>query len=217
MIQINENSGVQARFAYAWDFAKNPPLDCTNPHFRNRYASLAATLGEVRKACSFADIVYCQTLVIEGYSYFLKSYVMDAKGERMELSTFPVTYSTNVQTFGSELTYKTRQQAQADWGIVGEEDDDGESAAQPVRGHDRPKGGQPSAKPQSDRLSAVRALYKQALASGVKAEGIESWSIAELGTDLSGLGNLDDGALKSLSDYLNGRIADMQALRGEAA
>lgn len=220
MIEINENSGIEARYAHAWEFASNPPLDCSNPHFKNRYASLAATLNEVRKACRMSDIVYIQQLVKEGEELVLKSCVMDAKGGRMELSTFPVTNVPNPQNFGSELTYKKRQQAQTDWGIVGEEDDDGEAAVAPLRGAQRPVKAKPAQTPstsQNDRLSAVRGLYKKALAAGVKTEGIESWTIANLGTDLNGLGSLGDDGLNALAAYLGARIADMDALKGEAA
>ena len=215
-----ETMSIQARFLKAWRWAKNPALDCSNPHFKNRYASLAGTLAEVRNACTFSDIAYIQALVKEGDEYFLKSCVMDENGERMELSVFPVTNVPNPQNFGSELTYKKRQQAQADWGIVGEEDDDGEAAAAPYSAPQRPakaKADKAPAPKQNDRLSAVRGLYKKALAAGVKVEGIESWTVANLGTDLNGLGSLGDEGLNALAAYLGGRISDMEALKGEAA
>ena len=131
-----EGKTVQQRFVDAWGSVENPPLDCVNPHFKNRYASLKATLGEVRKACAPNGLAYVQSLVEADGGYSLASYVTDGS-DNLPLSTFPMSIPPNPQAFGSELTYKKRQQAQADWGIVGEEDDDGEAgakAAGPVTG-----------------------------------------------------------------------------------
>lgn len=215
MIEMKE--GIAAKFARAWSFAENPPLDSDNPHFRNRYASLSATLNEVRRACRMSDIVYMQTLVADGDGFLLKSYVMDENGERLELSTFPVSNVPNPQNFGSDLTYKKRQQAQADWGIAGEYDDDGEAAAAPT-GRKGGQARQPAeAKPKDGRLDGIRGLYKQALKAGVKQEGVESWMVANMGCGLDGMDTLADEKLKAVEMYLRGRIADMEAVKADAA
>lgn len=217
MIEKDNLGTIQAKYVYAWRFVDNPPLDCVNPHFKNRYASLAATLSEVRKGCSMADIAYVQKLVADGDACYLKSFVMDGEGNILELSSFPVTNVPNPQAFGSEMTYKKRQQAQADWGIVGEEDDDANAAAEP---YTAPKGqGKPKAakEPKNDRLAAVRALYKGALEAGITVEGIDSWLTSRFSCTASGMAGLDDAALKAVEEYLKGRIADMETLRAEAA
>lgn len=121
--------GIAEAFLNAWQACENPPLDGVNPHFGNKYATLKATLGEIRSACKAHGIAYRQRLVIDqdgGTS--IVSDVMNEKGEVMEMSVFPVPKNTNPQAFGSAMTYVKRQQAQADWGIVGEEDDDANSA-----------------------------------------------------------------------------------------
>lgn len=118
-----------AAFQAAWAECENPPLDCTNTHFKNRYASLSATLGSVRAACRDHGLRYQQTLCRAEAGLELRSSVVAADGEALELSVLPVNEVPNPQTFGSELTYKKRQQAQLDWGIAGEEDDDGEAGA----------------------------------------------------------------------------------------
>ena len=121
--------GIYTRYIKAWSAVRNPDLDGTNPHFKNRYATLRATLGAVRDACESVGLAYQQLLTAcDDGSYVLCSSVMDADGDFMPLSEFPVETPPNAQAFGSEMTYKKRQQAQADWGIVGEEDDDGEAA-----------------------------------------------------------------------------------------
>ena len=134
-----EGKTVQQRYVSAWSEIENPPLDGVNPHFRNRYATLKATLEAVRKACKDNGMAYVQKLVrTEDGGRALRSSLLTDAGEVMELSDFPVEAPPNPQSFGSNLTYAKRQQAQADWGIVGEEDDDGEAAAkaskQPPKG-----------------------------------------------------------------------------------
>ena len=118
------------RYVEAWNAVENPPLDKINPHFKNKYASLAATLDAIRKACKPLGIAYRQSLVRleDGRRAFRSAVITDA-GEVMELSEFPVETPPNPQSFGSNLTYAKRQQAQADWGIVGDEDDDAEAAS----------------------------------------------------------------------------------------
>lgn len=123
--------GIEAKFCAAWKAIENPAKDETNPHFKNRYASLSATLEAVRKACDGAGIVYVQSLRRCGEELLLESAVMDSDGSRMELSQFPVTPLTNPQQFGSCVTYMKRYQAQADWGMAAE-DDDGNAASGPV-------------------------------------------------------------------------------------
>ena len=205
-----ETKTIWGRLIEARKSIKNPPLDCINPHFKNRYASLAATLEEVNKVCRWEGIAYIQSLVKCEYGYELASRVVDQDGNSVELSTFPVTASQNAQAFGSELTYKKRQQAQADWGIVGEEDDDAEAAVAPAASKANAKA--------PDRLSAVRAAYSDALAHGIKREGIEAWLVANAGCELASIASMDDGQLAAFCKYLNDRVADIEALsKGQAA
>ena len=125
--------GIKAKFVAAWTACDNPELDSENPHFRNKYASLKATLKSVREACKPQGIAYIQKLThtqvdSEGdpTSRELVSYVTDGS-EIFELSRFPVACPANPQSFASNLTYAKRHQAQADWGITGEPDNDGET------------------------------------------------------------------------------------------
>lgn len=123
-----EGKSIRALYVAAWNDCENPALDGVNPHFQNRYATLASTLEKVREACKKHGIAYVQALQApskEGEGWALHSWVANGT-DMMFLSVFPVSTDGNAQQFGSEMTYRKRQQAQADWGIVGEEDDDGE-------------------------------------------------------------------------------------------
>lgn len=141
-----EAKTIEARFVEAWGNIDNPDLDSVNPHFKNKYASLKETQRVVREACKPLGLMYQQRLrQCEDGHYRLYSFVRDADGGEIELSTFPVENVPNSQAFGSEMTYKKRQQAQADWGIVGEEDEDGEAitASQNERAAGTPRRAKP--------------------------------------------------------------------------
>lgn len=121
---------AMALFVAAWAECQNPVLDCVNPRFGNRYASLRSTLAAVRAACRPHGIAYTQSLDrFEGGRELVSRVLVPGCGP-MELSRFPVEWSPNPQAFGSAVTYAKRQQAQLDWGITGEEDDDAEGAGQ---------------------------------------------------------------------------------------
>ena len=180
---MTDDKTLPQRFTEAWASIENPELDGTNPRFNNRYATLKSTLAVVRAACKPAGIMYLQTLRHEDDAFVLRSAVMDAKGDLMTLSEFPVENVPNSQAFGSEMTYKKRQQAQADWGITGEEDEDGEAitAAQTGKaGKDskkakstrqRSSGG--SSQPSANKWEKLTALKAEALQLGITEEGMK--------------------------------------------
>lgn len=156
-------SEFQDALAAAWAECDNPELDSVNPHFKNRFASLAATLRPIRRACAAHGLAYIQRVVpCEGGREIASAVV--GHGESMELSRFPVGFGGNPQQTGSALTYAKRQLAQLDWGIVGEEDDDAEAAcaqpAQPSQQAAAPAPRQASAATDAERLTrAKRRLF----------------------------------------------------------
>ena len=170
--------GIKGLYVKAWAAIENPELDSVNPHFKNRYASLKATLKAVRDACAPLGMAYQQLLEQRGEGFVLRSRVVTA-GEEMDLSEYPVDSPPNPQSFGSGLTYKKRQQAQADWGIVGDDDDDGEAAA----GYQKPKA------PKADAdLERARGRLKAALRAycgkrGGSPEGLWKGIVAKANSD----------------------------------
>lgn len=180
----------EQRFVAAWNNIENPELDSENPAFKRngvptKYASLAACLRSVRKACNPQSVMYLQRLVREGDEYGLKSFVVGA-GETMQISEFPVTVPPNPQDFGRILTYTKRQQVQADWGIVGEEDDDGNAAAEAAGDRGRPKppsgrkprSGAPSKPPAEDATKAAKARLWAACKAYAEKTGSDADSIS---------------------------------------
>lgn len=122
---------IEARFAAAWADCENPTIDSANPHFRTRFASLKATFGVIRAACAKHGLAYRQTIQAPTGDTppILISSLVDADGNTMPLGALIVDRPANPQVFGANLTYAKRQLAQVDWGITGEPDDDGRTAA----------------------------------------------------------------------------------------
>lgn len=217
-----EAKNIQAKFVEAWGSIKNPDLDSVNPHFKNRYASLKETQRVIREACKPNGLMYQQKLLqCEDGQYRLYSYIMDADGSTIELSTFPVEAVPNSQAFGSEMTYKKRQQAQADWGIVGEEDEDGEAAAAHQQGSttkntSKQKTTQPkpsgAAQQQAGRYDKLKQLKAQALELGITEEGMQG----ALGNILQGkaLKDATDTELRVCEGAIASLIGDKRELLG---
>lgn len=155
---MSENPSLQERYAAAWCDVKQPDLDGANPHYKSRYATLAAVQGCIRKACAKHGIAYAQRVKLENGEAVLVSEVVGA-GDALHLSDYPVQFVPNPQSNGSMLTYAKRQLASIDWGICGDEDDDGQNAALPPR--------QVPRQPPQNQMDKYRAALVRAKSRGV--------------------------------------------------
>lgn len=155
---MSENPSLQERYAAAWCDVKQPELDGANPHYKSRYATLAAVQGCIRKACAKHGIAYAQRVKLENGEAVLVSEVVGA-GDALHLSDYPVQFVPNPQSNGSMLTYAKRQLASIDWGICGDEDDDGQNAALPPR--------QVPRQPPQNQMDKYRAALVRAKSRGV--------------------------------------------------
>lgn len=155
---MEEKLTICEKYAAAWSEMHNPPLDSVNPHFRNKFASLAATLQAIREPCARHGLVYRQPVVRrDDGTLALETSVMDGSGVIISLSTFPLNANADPQKFGSQLTYAKRQAAQADWALVGDEDDDAEAASNnnPQRPQTKPERDYTPLKKELERLAAL--------------------------------------------------------------
>lgn len=215
--------GIMPKFVAAWNACENPELDSENPHFRNKYASLKATLKVIRDACGPQGIAYMQKLTyaatheeIDVNNRELVSYVTDGS-ECHELSRFPVACPPNPQSFGSNLTYAKRQQAQADWGITGEPDDDGEAAAQhAAQDANQAANRRPSAVRGSqagDRrkrmLAKCASLAAKCIENGMNSGATDAYMAAKWGVE--SMDKLSDEQIEEFGAYL----ADMERQSAE--
>ncbi len=106
---------------------KPATFDKTNPHFKNKYASLASVIEAVRKPLSDNGIAYTQTeeiLAEFGPILVTRLYL----GEQWISSVHALPTGVTPQVFGSALTYARRQSLQALCGLAADEDDDANAA-----------------------------------------------------------------------------------------
>ena len=201
---------IYAEFVKAYTEVENPPLDSVNPHYGNKYSSLGATLAVIEKACEAQGLIYRQEAgMLTSFEdnrcvQVLNTYITNAKGERMNMSTLYLPMVDNPQQAGGDLTYRKRQVAQLDWGIVGEEDDDGETAIveTPVK---KPKTTRKkSSRP--ERIARIMQLKEQAVKAGIKKDGIDAWFKAKYGEKM--YKDLTDADLIAIESHLETLIDD---------
>lgn len=123
--QINELAGALAK---AQGKMQNAVLNKTNPHFKSRYADLAAVRDAVTGPLSENGLSVVQLTGPGDGVMIVYTRLIHASGQWIE-SAYPVINDTNKpQAMGSALTYARRYSLAAMCGIASEEDDDGNEA-----------------------------------------------------------------------------------------
>jgi hypothetical protein len=113
---------------------QNPAFDSTNPHFKNRFASLAAVREVVIPVLNKHGLSLSQWPIsmVEGGCGCV-NLLMHASGEWIEeVLTLPLD-KNNAQGAGSAITYARRYSLQAIAGVVADEDDDANAASTPAK------------------------------------------------------------------------------------
>jgi hypothetical protein len=109
---------------------KNPEFDSTNPHFKNKYASLASVRNAVVPVFAKHGIGVVQTPVCsQGYAG-VRTVLTHSDGTERDCGelTFRL-QKDDAQGAGSAITYARRYALQAIAGVVGDADDDGNEAS----------------------------------------------------------------------------------------
>lgn len=123
--QINE---IATALAKAQGEMKNAPLNKTNPHFKSRYADLAAIRDATVPALSKHGISVTQGTEVIAAGMLLCTRLMHSSGQWIE-STYPIDADmAKPQAVGSALTYAKRYGLASICGIAADEDDDGNHA-----------------------------------------------------------------------------------------
>lgn len=140
----DEKTGlISAALAKAQTEMSNPGFDSTNPHFRNKFASLAAVRNAVVPILAKHGIAMCQDLCSVDGSVACTTILMHASGQRLTFGPLVLPVSKNdAQGFGSAATYARRYSLMAVAGVVGDDDDDANAATgkpAAAQGHD-PRG-----------------------------------------------------------------------------
>ena len=120
---------LAAALALAQGEMENPVFDATNPHFKNRYASLAAVRKAIIPVLAKHGIALVQSLSTTPEGIACVTILMHSSGDWLESDALVIPASkADAQGFGSAVTYARRYALQAVAGVAGEEDDDAEGA-----------------------------------------------------------------------------------------
>lgn len=124
-----ENAKIAAALVKAQK-AFGPALKTsTNPHFRSRYADLAACVEAVMDGLSANGIFFTQKVAPSDSGVLVETVFIHESGETLSCGQIHVPASKHdAQGFGSALTYARRYSLMAACGIA-PEDDDGNAAS----------------------------------------------------------------------------------------
>lgn len=165
---------------------KNAAFNKVNPHFKSKYADLAAIRDAVLPALTENGISLAQGTVVGGAFLVVTTRLMHSSGQWIE-SEYPITNDTNKpQAMGSALTYARRYSLAAICGIASEEDDDA-NAAQDHRTIN------------ADEFRQLKDLIAQAeadeekLLAYIKADSLEALTVAQFKVAEAALGKKING------------------------
>ena len=137
----NGRKNLAAALVKAQAECQNVTMNKTNPHFRSRYADLAAVRDAIIPVFNKHGIAIIQTPTTDEFSGFaLETRLVHSSGEQM-IWSFPLPSDTSkMQAIGSAISYARRYTLSAIAGVASEEDDDGNAATTNTNGGGYPAG-----------------------------------------------------------------------------
>jgi hypothetical protein len=117
---------------------KNPTFDSTNPHFKSKFASLAAVRESVIPVLNKHGLAIAQFPKSTDGTAGCVNRLMHVSGEWLEEECLLPLDKNNAQGAGSAVTYARRYSLQAIAGVVADEDDDANAASAPVKKKEEP-------------------------------------------------------------------------------
>lgn len=126
-MQSEQIDKLTEAFAKAQTTIKNASLNKINPHFKSKYADLAAIFDSVRKPLADCGLAVTQTTEIREGGFVLVTMLAHSSGQWIK-SEYPLPATGRPQEIGSALTYARRYCLSAIAGIAADEDDDAEGA-----------------------------------------------------------------------------------------
>jgi hypothetical protein len=127
VMQSEQTNDLSAALAKAQAAMKAAPFDKANPHFKNKYASLASVIDTIRKPLADNGLSYTQTTEVREGGFVLVTTLRHASGQWVA-SEYPLPIAAKPQELGSALTYARRYSLSAIACIAADEDDDAEGA-----------------------------------------------------------------------------------------
>lgn len=145
---MTETNPLISALAKAQSEMQNATLNKINPHFKSKYADLAAVREATLPALTKNGLAIAQTTEMKDGVLVLKTRLYHDSGASLE-STYPLPMDTNKpQAMGSAITYARRYCWAAMCGISSDEDDDANAAED--EGKKKGKATPAQAKPQDD-------------------------------------------------------------------
>src|SRR5258708_25625670 len=102
--QLNE---LAAALAKAQGVMENAAMNRMNPHFRSKYADLAAVIDAVRKPLSENGLAVAQTTQIREGGMILRTVLMHTSGQGVD-GAYPFPATARPHEMGSALNYARR-------------------------------------------------------------------------------------------------------------
>jgi hypothetical protein len=132
--QIND---LAAALAKAQAEIQNPKFDSVNPHFKSKFASLAAVRNAIVPVFAKHGLSVLQNLTMApDKSIACETIILHSSGQQMRLGPLVMPASKNdAQGLGSAATYARRYSLLGMAGVAGEEDDDGNAASAKPNGN----------------------------------------------------------------------------------
>jgi hypothetical protein len=142
----------------------NPSFDSSNPHFRNKFASLAAVRNAVVPVLAKHGISVNQDLASVEGGVACTTILSHGSGQQMRFGPLILPVSKNdAQGFGSAATYARRYSLMAVACVVGDDDDDANAAMGKANGQAYAE----PHRPQGDIAKSVPADVAEATANSM--------------------------------------------------
>jgi enamine deaminase RidA (YjgF/YER057c/UK114 family) len=125
--QVNE---IAAALAVAQGKIKSALKGNVNPHFKSKYADLAAVKEACGDALSANGIAVVQAHGFEGERFILTTRLIHKSGQWLESQYLIKPVKDDPQGYASATTYARRISLSSMVGVVADEDDDGNAASQ---------------------------------------------------------------------------------------
>lgn len=128
---MNKSDSIEhlaAALAKAHAELENPSFDSQNPHFKNKYASLATVRDTVTPVLAKQGLSVLQLLGQKEGGITCETVLLHSSGQWISETLFMPSAKQDAQGFGSAITYARRYALMAICGVAGDEDDDAEGA-----------------------------------------------------------------------------------------
>ena len=213
------NKDAIAALALAQSQMKTPHKDATNPHFRNRYASLKSCIKAIKPALNDNGFALIQAAGKDEQGHYIQTTFEHTSGGLFTSKFYMEPEKKGMQGLGSAATYAKRYGLLGLAGIEPDEDadDDGNAADEPPAAP-KPKPQPKKPDPEAEHDAAVREeqnrapttpqQLKEMMENKIKA-ATETWQLKKItethGKDFNTIKQHSENMSKELSAYYRTR------------